>query len=369
MKIFRLLNKKLVFCKPGNYPIILFDKGGKVFEDHFDQKKIHYLDLSKQFNFYIFLKVLFKYKYFNLFNYFLEYINIVNPKIIITYIDNNVIFYKLKFFFPKKIFLAVQNGTRNKFFFDKLKRENKLKCDYIFTWGRAISYQYKKYIECKTKVLGSFKNNRENNNYFKVKRKSIAVIGTKFHKKNEKKYISKPKYFISSKVFHASDLKLLPILYKICKNLNYKLEIISKGNNDIELEKEFYKKVLKSNDFIFHGYNKNIYKISDEVELCINTTSSFGLESLSRGNKTCFFNVRKNSEILKHLDVFWPLKIEDTGPFWTNRLNFKQINEIINSSIKISSANWKRKIKKIVPDLIVYNKNNYLFQKIVKKYL
>ena len=33
-------------------------------------------------------------------NYYIEYIKICNPKILITFIDNNLIFYKLKKYFP-----------------------------------------------------------------------------------------------------------------------------------------------------------------------------------------------------------------------------------------------------------------------------
>ena len=49
-------------------------------------------------------------------NYYIEYIKICNPKILITFIDNNLIFYKLKKYFPNIYFISVQNGIRTKYF-------------------------------------------------------------------------------------------------------------------------------------------------------------------------------------------------------------------------------------------------------------
>ena len=56
----------------------------------------------------------------------------------------------------------VQNGTRSKNFdiFDSLKKENKkLFIDHFFLFDELIAKEYKKYINFKTHVVGSFRSN------------------------------------------------------------------------------------------------------------------------------------------------------------------------------------------------------------------
>ena len=40
----------------------------------------------------------------------ISYIRMINPKVIISHIDNNNFFYSLKKIFPKKKFIFIQNG-------------------------------------------------------------------------------------------------------------------------------------------------------------------------------------------------------------------------------------------------------------------
>ena len=51
-------------------------------------------------------------------NYCFNYIKYSNPKLVITFIDNNPIFSKLKI--PPNITIVIQNGTGQEEFFDKI---------------------------------------------------------------------------------------------------------------------------------------------------------------------------------------------------------------------------------------------------------
>ena len=76
---------------------------------------------------YILLSSMIKYGFKNLRqNYKYEYFKTVEPKIIYTSIDNNLGFFKLKYLYPKALYVADQNGIRDSKFFNECKKYNKL---------------------------------------------------------------------------------------------------------------------------------------------------------------------------------------------------------------------------------------------------
>ena len=90
-------NKILIFDKEGS-EVLKKTLGLKSFEIlHVRYEKIN---LSVAFLLAIKLKL-------NYVNYYLKIIEITNPKLVITFIDNNPNFYRLKNFFKDKIFISV----------------------------------------------------------------------------------------------------------------------------------------------------------------------------------------------------------------------------------------------------------------------
>ena len=76
-------------------------------------------------------------------NYFKKYIEKSEADLIITFIDNNLIFYKLKKFFSLKKFIAIQNGLFRMAYgdiFGRLKKvkDKDLSADMIFTFNKNI---------------------------------------------------------------------------------------------------------------------------------------------------------------------------------------------------------------------------------------
>ena len=64
-------------------------------------------------NFWVILENLLKFK-LTFRNYIITFISKVSPKLILTYNDNNIFFFKLKNYFPSVKLIAVQNGYRHK---------------------------------------------------------------------------------------------------------------------------------------------------------------------------------------------------------------------------------------------------------------
>ena len=97
--------------------------------------------------------------------YIQEYIKNVNPLFVITFIDNNFIFYKIHQQFPNIKFIFIQNGWRSYYndIFEKLENISNSKkihkIDTMLVFGRSIGNLYSKYTTGEVKVIGSLKNN------------------------------------------------------------------------------------------------------------------------------------------------------------------------------------------------------------------
>ena len=95
-----------------------------------------------------------------------NFIKYVEPKLVITFIDNLLNFYKLKNYFNNIKFVSIQNGLRNPSFYrknelgdlEKLKKKS-LKIDYYFTFSNSYKDFFSKFIKGNYIVHGSIRNN------------------------------------------------------------------------------------------------------------------------------------------------------------------------------------------------------------------
>ena len=114
-RIFQILkNTKFVFYKPQQKKILIFDSQSQnPLSRFFDMEQVYILNTRKEtINIYIIYKMIFDFDKgkFNYQSYLKKIISLVNPKLVITTIDNNIFFFQLKFFFKNICFVSVQ-GT------------------------------------------------------------------------------------------------------------------------------------------------------------------------------------------------------------------------------------------------------------------
>ena len=89
-------------------------------------------------------------------------VNNNTPKIVITFVDNDLGFYRLKKLQKNIIFVAVQNGTRfvtGDLLSTLSKNEKIYKTDYYFIFNDSYGKQVGKYIKSNFITIGSLKNN------------------------------------------------------------------------------------------------------------------------------------------------------------------------------------------------------------------
>lgn len=308
-----------------------------------------------------------------------EYINFVNPKIIISSIDNDIGVYKLKIKHGKIKFIIIQNGWRD--FTDifstlsKLK-QNKLenfKVDYFLTFGQSIANMYKNYISSNYIVMGSIKNNES-----KIFR----------HKKNNDiAFISQwgSSAFLENKVCS----EILSFLEKYSLIHNKKLKIILRNKNAGELQKkeiDYFSRILKrklelNKDF----YHEGPYRGCDKASVVVGVDSSLCYESISRGNRTAIFSIRDDFLLKKKLDYGikndtygfpggfsfgWPKVYGNNGFFWTNINDELEFKRILHNLFNVSDIEWQKTlIKNKINDLIIYDNDNSRFKDFLNKEL
>ena len=109
-----LLKAKYNFLPPKKTEVLIYDYHSKDIVDKiFDLKKISFLSIRKEkINIFILIKSFLNLK-FSYFNYLICFIKYVKPKLLVTSIDNNRNFYKIKNYDPNLITIFFQNGHRS----------------------------------------------------------------------------------------------------------------------------------------------------------------------------------------------------------------------------------------------------------------
>ena len=106
------IKKKIKFPKKSS--ILIYDNIKLDMLDQFlSRHDYEILNLRTEINLFILLKCLIKFKIKRKY-YIIEYINFVDPRIIITFTDNDIFFYKIKNYCKNKVCtIAIQNGYRS----------------------------------------------------------------------------------------------------------------------------------------------------------------------------------------------------------------------------------------------------------------
>ena len=221
---------------------------------------------------------------FSYFDYIINYINSPS-KLIITSIDNNIAFYKIKNEL-NVLTIFFQNGQRlsHNDIFSILRNKNKKKItqnfsvDLMNVFDQTTSNNFLKIIKGTTNISGSILNNDRKISKFKKNNKTLLFISLWREKK-----IEQDKTDLLLKILKnfsiKNNLKLI-ILGK------YKLDLIKESFRANE-EKIYYFNLLGNKiKFISNNSKRDTYKILDQSDIIVSTGSTLGIESLARQNKT-----------------------------------------------------------------------------------
>ncbi len=360
----KLAKAILIFCKcKFDFKIIkkekllIFDTLSLEFASKF--KKFETLDVRhKVFNFWLLLEN-FLYLKFTFKDYILTFISKVNPKVVLTFNDNYLLFYELKNYFPKVKFIAVQNGYRHKFQSDVFKKykNKRLFADYLFTFGKNSEIFYKKYLKCNNFInLGSFRNNN-----------------IKLKKSSEKKNILFISQFRPTAMHKSDDFKVESQIIKIinifCEKKKIKLFLaISSRKNYLE-EKNFLLSKLpeKHNVRLIRKKGRfDNYSLVNKFETIVFVDSTLGYEAIARKKKIVAISCRKEKG--KIIAPFgFPTIKSNKAFFFTNFGTKKEIFRVLNNVYSLPKKKWLKKYQKKLNVFMSFNKDNIKLKKTINK--
>ena len=377
-----ILNLKIRFIYPKKNRILIFDEeSSKVNCNILGLQKYEVLHTRKE---EIYLPIIFnlliRFK-LNSLNYYIKYIELSGAEIIITFIDNNFIFYKLKSRFKSKTFISIQNGHRMAYgdifgLFKNTKVKEKLSASMIFTYNKHIANEYKKKISSKFSFIGSIKNNYFLKKNFKINKNNLLFISA--YRKIMSNIINnkisfddyEQKYGKKYKLKHRQGINFdIPkILKRYCyeKKKNF---IILGASNNID-EKYFYDKLIGEQNykFIFKKDTFSNYREIDKSNLLVSTYSTLGYEAFSRGKKVCFFSPSL-SKFEKSYNFGWPYIKTKKGFFYSNEINYESISKILDYVNKMSNSLWLKRTLSIQKNVMIYKKNNNLIKNYIRNRL
>ena len=275
-------------------------------------------------------------------SYLLSIIDQVNPKLILTFIDNShrfSIFANIKK--NKYKFVAVQNGARYEHKIVNLLKKRKIKVElkkffipHFFCFGKNEINDYKKnnQIVGKFDVVGSlrlsnFLNSQKN--YKKTNSKKtndILLISDVYCWDANLEKLNFP--------IEEGLINLIRFTIRFSQKYKFKMKIAarSKLNNFIK-EKEFYKKNLSKNEYefllkniFFRSENHKTYKIMQKSKIVIGTMSTMLRENLSLSGKTLACNFT-NTNIFD-----FPIK----GLCFSKNMNYENFEKQLSKIYKIS---------------------------------
>ncbi len=380
MEIFTILQSLIIsffsfnnWKMPAKKRIIIYDKARtQIIEKYLRKEDYIILDVryknNNSLNFLIIFKLFLK---LNLTpkTYKNEFIKAVSPKFIISMIDNNVGFYRMKQEFPKIKFILIQFAWRQNIKTriiskNEINTKSKIKnvIDFFIVFNESLKKEFQQVIKSKYLVFGSFTSNS-----FKINNKSLrykyVIIGQNtsldFNKKMpEGRTVGE---------FYKPDLDFYKALCDyIIKNRNEKVYILGKSLFN-EGAMDFYDNLLGKGNYHYINRSGYSYDVLNKSKFIFGTTSTLLYEALSRGKRVGIFSHKSKIKYFKNTAFGWPTKFKKRGPFWTDSIQDKEIDRIVNYLENTPEKIWKKTIKIKFDKVLKYDQNNSKFLKFAKK--
>lgn len=355
----KFLKTKLIFKKPKKSDFLIFDERSLVYlgfclKNNFE---IYYVR-GEMINIYNLIYTIIKNGFTNLReNYKLNYFKFVDPKFVITAIDENHHFFLLKDKYNKPKYVSFQRGLRNPNFLPLLRKIRKnnpkieFKTDFSFVLGSNDKYLMQRYIKGKFYVSGSILNN-----IFPIEK------FVNDQNLNEITFISSKKYISSEDFSKHIDFNLFSFLINYCQKKNINLSYISKSGlekkskiHEIFKSKSF--KYIPLRDFPLRNKSKkklnlNSYEKLSNSKLIIFSDTTLGHEFISKGIKgICFRRNFPSDNFCK--------KYKKYGIYWSKKIELKKFDKLINKIFYMKQKEWDKKIKKVSSEILKYDYNNY----------
>jgi len=304
-------------------------------------------------------------------SYVSRYISHVNPKVAITFIDNNPSFYQLKNARSSLVTIFVQNGVRSELgdIFGRMKggsiRRGQYGVDYMLTFGIAVGDKYCQYVEGRVVPIGSLKNNFVRSAavntdtpvlFLSQYKPPPEVPGSPFFTEGDGTRISWEDFF-------SAEQDVLRYLKQYCGTRGICLRVCGRAAKTDGPEYAYFERMLGNTgwQFIPRSGDYSSYEAIDRAEVIVFVDSTLGYESLARGKKTAAFCIRGKTLRNAATKFGWPADLPDNGPFWTNQSDEREFARVMNYLATVSDDEWENTRQHYMRDVMDYDPGNTRF--------
>lgn len=369
------LRVKKVWRRPRPAKVLIYDRAGSEFLlTYLDKQQVAIFDTrGESLNMPAFLQSLTGGR-----TYESCYIDMVAPEVVVTFTDNNPVFYRLAIANPGVTTVFVQNGLRSVVgdIFSHLmensdKSHTKYHVDHMLCFGRSVGDKYAEYIDGNYTAIGSFKNNMIGRSALPVKKNSILFL-SQYRKKtvaSTTALLYNEGVAVSWNQFFSPEVFFLPLLGAYCKQNGLQLQVCGCLADAREAEEIFYKGLLGSDgwEFIPRDGKTVSYHLVDEAAFVFMIDSTLGYEAIARGKKVAAFPTRGKLINSAACDFGWPAKVPGDGPFWTDTISKEGFERIMDYVLHVEDEEWKKVSYQYTKDLLEFDPGNTKFVSLMKQ--
>ncbi len=379
-RIIRVLRAtRISFRIPKRTPLVQIHKDGlDVLTQYVERSLISVVDPS-ELNFWILFRCLISRK-FQMKEYFARAIKAHRPRVVITFIDNDISFYQLKSLNSSPAYIAVQNGLRHNYAYDyrsgfvdhllNAGGKDRLSADLICTFGKGSSLFFEKNIRTKTLVTGNLRNNSMELLIPHQVEYDIVFMSqhAPFDLANRNEIFYLNEVSLSIQDFYKIESNVARFLAQYCKDHSLQFAVSGKRGPDELFEQNFFSEAIGNLPFTFLPRidSRSSYANAYNSKLVVVVDSTIGYELLSRGKKVAFFSARQFEQQQRPDNgrdscFGYPNAYPDTGAFWTNFPDPTEYTRILDSILEMTEAEWADQIQPYTEDLMAYRPDNKEF--------
>lgn len=305
------------------------------------------------------------------------YIKYVQPKLVITHIDNNPNFYLLSSKHPGITTVFLQNGLRSYYLdiFEMLDspvfKNVEMHVDYMLTFGQTVGREYNKRISGRCIPVGSVKNNSVDR---KIVQKSKSIVFISQFRSDEWLTIDGVK-ITRKEYFESADKAVVTFLNEYAKRTGRSFSIATYymdspfTKQELEMEKQYYDALTGFQmEYIVRESSVSSYHVLDATEVGVSIDSSLAYESAVRGNKMAFFCIRGSFLGKKGYDFGWPGSFPAHGKFWTSIPDETYFTQIMDYLFSIDSAQWQKDMESdFLNEVMTVDPSNQILRDLIRQ--
>lgn len=307
--------------------------------------------------------------------YFDVYIRKVKPRLVLTFIDNTLAFYRLSGRHPGVKTMFIQNGLRGYHIdiFEQmdalLNSDEKFCVDYMLCFGQGIGGHYQRYVSGSVVAMGALRNNRQ-------MRADVSVQGSLA-------YVSQwlpsgvqieGRIYTQDEFVGAVDRCILEVVCEYVREHGKQLHIIPRtqsGSADREAEARHFTSIVGANfRFLEYEIPGSSYRAIDASDVIVGVDSTLLYEAVARGVKTAIFSIRGSLLGIKGFDFGWPAHYPADGAFWTNAPSFEKFRAVLDYLFSVSDDAWQKELESVrFDDLMRFDQGNSVLKRTLEKVL